>query len=133
MLPAERLACFPAPITLTGTFGCGGCGGDGGPIVEPGWLATQFGGANLRVRWGDEFEYQPVGMFFKPGGPAEPPEGSIVKVTVHVDDPAAGTCSFVWGMDEPPFTVPTEFAVPYCRERFVVDSYEIVGTDPKYP
>jgi hypothetical protein len=133
MLPSEWLACFDSPIVLKGTYGCGGCGGEGGPISKPNWLADTFEFTQLRVRWGDQFEYRPVGLHFKPSGPARPPEGSVIRVTVHVDDPAAQSCSFVWAIDDPPFTVPNEIGVAWCRERFVVDSYEIVGTDPKYP
>jgi hypothetical protein len=133
MLPAEWLACFDGPIVLQGTYGCGGCGGAGGPVGSPNWLADIFEFEQLHLNWSDSFSYRPIGLHFTPTGPAKPTEGSIIKVTVHVDDLAASTCTFVWGIDPPPFNVPELFAVAWCRERFVVDSYEVLGTDPAYP
>jgi hypothetical protein len=129
MLPSERLACFHKPIVLEGTYGCGGCGGTGGPASEPLWLADTFEFEQLRVRWGDAF--QPVGIHFPSSGPAAPKEGSIIRVTLHVDDPAAATCTFTWGMDLP-FVVPATTAINWCRERLVVDSYKVLGIDPNY-
>ena len=130
MLPSERLACFDDPIVLEGTYGCGGCGGTGGPIGEPAWLAETFEFQQIRVRWGDG--NRPVGLHFPPSGPATPTEGSIIRVTVHVDDPAAASCTFVWGLEDPPFTVPETMAISWCQQRLVVDSYEVLGTDPNY-
>jgi hypothetical protein len=40
---------------------------------------------------------------------------------------------FNWRLEEPEFVVPDETAIGWCRERFVVDSYEVIGTDPDYP
>lgn len=133
MLPAEWLACFDGPITIEGTFGCGGCGGTGGPRAEPSWLADPFEFDQIRVRWGDQFEYRPIGLHFPPTGQAKPPEGSIIRATVHVDDPAAQSCSFDYGLENPPFAEPTKIAILWCRERFVVESYSIIGVDSKYP
>lgn len=133
MLPSEWLACFDDPIVVEGTYGCGGCGGTGGPVAEPRWLTNTLHFEQLRVRWGDMYEYQPVGIHFSPTGPAAPPEGSIIRATLHVDDPAAAWCSFRWTIEDPPFTVSPEFSVGYCRERFVVDAYEVLGIDSNYP
>lgn len=133
MLEWETLACFDAPIEVEGTFGCGGCGGSGGPVASPTWLADAFNIGNLRIRWGDWTEYQPIAIFFKPDGPAAPPEGSVIRVTLHVDDPAAQTCSFDWVLEDPAFQVPKQTAVAWCRERFVVDAYTVMGSDPNYP
>jgi hypothetical protein len=130
MLPAERLACFHEPITLQGSFGCGGCGGAGGPQATPAWLATGFQTNNLRLHW-DMDEY-PISIFFKPSGPDEPPQGSIIRVTLHVDDPAAQKCEINWGLEEPPFEVAQKVAIAYCREQLVVDSYDNLGMDPDY-
>lgn len=131
MLPAERLACFEGPFELQGTFGCGGCGGSGGPNGRPQWLAPGWETNNLRIRWADGEE--PISIFFKPRGPEEPPAGSIIRVKVHVDDPAAVNCAIEWTIINPQVTIPDEIAIPYCRERIVVDSYEIVGEDPNFP
>lgn len=132
MLPPEWLACFDAPIVLRGTFGCGGCGGESDLISEPGWLAGPFEFDQLHVRWSDGFQHVSVPIHFKPEGPARPTEGSIIRVRVHVDDPAAQTCRFEWPSDNSSFMSPKEYAVSWCRERFVVDSYEVIGTDSKY-
>jgi hypothetical protein len=132
MLPAERLACFNKPIVLEGTFGCGGCGGTGGPTSKPTWLADTFEFVQMRVRWGAEPEFRPVGIHFPPAGLAAPKEGSIIRATVHVDDPAAATCTFTWAIDGPTFPVPTTTATNWCRERLVVDSYMVIGVDPNY-
>jgi hypothetical protein len=131
MLPSERLACFDEPIVVEGTYGCGGCGGAGGPIGEPAWLADTFEFQQIRVRWGDGFE--PVGIHFPPSGPTPPADGSIIRVTVHVDDPAASACTFLWGTEEPPFITPASMATEWCRQRLVVDSYEVIGTDTNFP
>jgi hypothetical protein len=132
MLPSERLACFHAPIVLEGTYGCGGCGGEGGPINSPAWLSDTFEFLQLHVRWGDQFEFRPIGIHFPPSGPAVPKDGSIIRATVHVDDPAAKTCKFNWTIDLP-FVVPAAAATAWCRERLVVDSYDVLGTDPSFP
>ena len=132
MLPAERLACFDGPIVVEGTYGCGGCGGTGGPDATPRWLAETFE-IPMRVRWGDDVEHYPVGVHFRPSGPTPPAEGSIIRATLVLDVPAAQGCSFVWRIEDPDFTVPEAYAVSWCRERFVVDSYEVMGTDPEYP
>jgi hypothetical protein len=133
MLPAERLGCFYSSIVLEGTFGCGGCGATGGPVAKPAWLADTFEFDQIRARWGDEFEFRPIGIHFPPNGPKKPPEGSVIRVTVHVDDPASTTCSFDWAIADPPYKVPESAAVAWCRERFVVEHYQVIGTDPSFP
>lgn len=133
MLPAERVACFDGQIVIEGTFGCGGCGGTGGPLGKPVWLADTFEFLNIRVSWTGDLANRPVGLHFKPSGPDVPAEGSIIRATLHVDDAVSQKCSFVWGIEDPAFTVPDYYAVAWCRERLVVDSYEILGTDADYP
>jgi hypothetical protein len=115
---------------LTGTFGCGGCGGAGGPVAKPYWLADLFEFDHFWVHWFED--EQPIALHFKPSGPAKPREGRIIRATVHVDDPAAQKCSYYYGIEEPPFQEPERLAIAWCRERFVVDSYEILGIDPLY-
>jgi hypothetical protein len=133
MLEWEWLECFDGPIVLEGTYGCGGCGGTTPAEAKPTWLADAMEIGDFRVRWGDAFEYQPVTLHFKPGGPDRPPEGSIIRATVHVDDPAATTCTFTWFDGETPFAVAKETATTWCRQRLVVDSYKVIGTDPDFP
>ena len=63
--------------------------------------------------------------------------GSIVRVTGHFSDPASTTCVLNgadWSTGEPlPAAGPDpRIAELYCREQFVVDAYEIIGTDPDF-
>jgi len=50
----------------------------------------------------------------------------------HFNDPASTTCVIsglgYQGAESPPGT-----AELYCREQFVVDGYEVIGTDPDFP
>jgi hypothetical protein len=130
MLPAERLACFGAPITLEGTFGCGGCGGTGPGEFKPAWLASpqifDFLSVDVTLQFG------PVALFFHPDGPAKPTPGAIIRAVVHIDDARSTRCSITLGPPSEPERVDERTAVLYCRERFVVDSYEVLGTDPNF-
>ncbi len=133
MLPAERLACFEdEPIVLRGTYGCGGgCGGTGAGTFEPEWLASPL-----------EFDYLsrepwtgngPLALHFAPSGPPRPEAGSIIRVTAHVDDPRAARCEIrTLGEGIDLVLMDAEFTLDYCRERLVVDSYEVLGTDPEF-
>jgi hypothetical protein len=131
MLPAERLACFGGPITLTGTFGCPGCGGAIVGTYKPDWLAIpvefDFLSVNPAERVG------PLAVRFAPNGPSRPPAGSRVTVTVHIDDRRSSRCQMVDGEGADAVTVDKRSAVLYCRERLVVDSVENQGADPSFP
>lgn len=132
MLPAERMSCFGAnPIVLEGTFGCGGCGAIVMGTFIPEWLATpvelDFLSFDPSVQFG------PLALRFPPDGPERPPAGSIIRVTVHVHDSRSSSCSIVDGEGADAVTVNTETAELFCRERLVVDSFEILGTDPRFP
>ena len=133
MLAAERLACFEGQIVLQGTFGCPGCGGATTLIAEPEWLAASMEMSYLSADVSEQLG--PLALHFAPDGPARPPDGSIIRVTVHVDDAAATTCKMHWGelpKGDPGRVVPAATAVLTCRERLVVDSVEILGTDPDF-
>lgn len=134
MLPAERLACFGGPIVLEGTFGCGGCGGAHPGEFRPAWLADSL---NFNFLSEDVTErFGPLAVRFAPSGPARPADGSIIRVTLHVDDARAARCRISeLGSGETSdvlIAVPQETAVYYCREQLVVDSYEVLGTDPDF-
>jgi len=121
----ERLACFgDRPLTITGTYGCPVCGSYIPGSYEPNWLASP---QNLNyVGWP-----QALTLHFRPeAGLDAPPHASIVRVTGHFNDPASTTCVMVPG--EPPMPVDPVTAELYCREQFVVDAYEIIGTDPDF-
>lgn len=132
MLPAERLACFGEPIVLEGTFGCGGCGGTAPGEWKPGWLASPLEFDFLSVNPNERFG--PLALHFAPNGPDRPAAGSIIRVTVHVDDQRATRCTLselAETGDLAPIDART--AVLWCRERLVVDSYDVIGTDPDFP
>jgi hypothetical protein len=134
MLAAERLACFEGSIVLEGTFGCGGCGGTSTLVAKPEWLASGSEFSFLSVKASEQVG--PLVIHFSPDGPAAPDDGTIIRATMHLDDPASTTCSMHWAdvpKGDPARVVPPATAIPTCRERLVVDSYETLGTDPDFP
>lgn len=138
LTPYERVACFgDETLTLEGTYGCPFCDSLTQPYVtDPAWLAEWTLYLDMLVpSWG---EYPPF-----PGSivMATPPDvepigpdrrGSVLRVTGHFDDPRSADCSITpepaAGAD-PPHEEAVEW---YCRERFVVESWEAIGTDPAY-
>ena len=127
MLSAERLACFAGPIVLEGTYGCPSCGAELTGDFKPIWLNYPQSLEFLSVDVHDQVG--PIILRFPPAGPTNPAGGSIIRVTVHVDDPKAVGCSIKLG-GQP--AVPAATAVLYCREQLVVESYEVIGTDPDF-
>ena len=142
MLDSELLACFgDETIVLEAVFGCGGCGGYAPGSMEPAWLAHPYGltfgilsvAPLTRDRWAALVGHAP------PEGPTAPPVGSIIRVRGHFDDARAGECRITlpmpWDRSDNPelFPVAQANATLYCRQRFVVESYEILGTDPDFP
>ena len=128
----DRLACFgDHPLNVVGTYGCGGCGGTQAGTYEPFWLAAPVRTDYLWVESG-------VGGTFHlhvapDSGLAFPPEGSIVRVTGHFNDPASATCAVSVFDGEQVRAVDPRTADLYCREQFVVDAFEIIGSDPAFP
>ena len=124
MLAAERLACFGGgPIVLEGTFGARTAAPSSRVTSIPSGYDPQsldFLSVNASQDIG------PVVLRFPPDGPGRPAGGSIIRVTVHVDDPAADGCSITIQGEAP---VPPATAELYCREQLVVDSYEVIGMD----
>lgn len=123
----ERLACFGnRSLTFTGTYGCPVCGAFEPGTYEPGWLASP---ENLNyLGWPDILT-----LHFAPeDGLDAPANGSIVRVTGHFNDPASATCMIGPPAGEPGPNVDPVMAELYCREQFVVDAYEIIGTDPDF-
>ena len=132
MLSAERLACFGGgSIVLEGVYGCPVCGATLPPTVEPLWLAYPEALSFLSVE--PSVEIGPVVLRFPPDGPDDPAQGSIIRVTVHVDDPAASTCKGSSpNTSDDLVPVPPATMVLYCREQLVVESYEVIGMDADF-
>ena len=131
MLPAERIGCFNAPFVLEGTYGCGGCGGAVAGVYEPDWLASPMQFGFLSVDPNEQLG--PLAVSFQPGRLPELAAASIVRMTVHVNDPLSDTCKMSELDGEKLVPIHHDTAVFYCRERVVVDSYEVIGTDPDFP
>jgi len=138
MLPAERLDCFgDRPIELEGTFGCAGCSVEISGKYEPSWLTYPA----PDLLWEQPMEDpEPIRLRFRPSGPDLPAQGSIIRVRGHFGDDAALQCSlatfYPWDRfaDDPPLhEVAAVVARRLCRQEFVVDSYEVTGTDPDFP
>ena len=126
----ELLACYWGnPLTLTGTYGCGACGGSAAGTFEPAWLAYPINATFLSVK--PEVSLGPLTLNFAPdSGILPPPDGSTVRVTGHLNDPASATC--VMGLAGE-IEANRRMAELFCRERFVVDALEVTGTDPDFP
>jgi hypothetical protein len=73
----------------------------------------------------------PLAGRIAPDGPAQPEQGAIVRAVGHFDDPAAAGCSVAPG--EPPVPLDGAAAALYCREQFVFEALEVIGTDPDFP
>ncbi len=128
MLSAERLACFGGgPIVLEGTYGCPACGAELIGDFEPIWL--NYPQSLDFLSGGDPVDIGSVILRFRPDGPDNPAQGSIIRVTLHVDDPASSGCSITIEDQAP---TPKATAVLYCREQLVVDSFEVLGMDPDF-
>lgn len=128
MLSAERLACFGGgPIVLEGTYGCPDCGAEAMGVFEPLWLSYPQPLDLLSVDLPEQLG--PVALRFPPDGPERPAQGSILRATVHVDDPASAGCAITF-QDQAP--APAATAILYCREQLVVDSYVVLGMNPDF-
>ena len=75
----------------------------------------------------------PLTLRFAPDGPPRPDAGSIIRVTAHVNDARSARCT-IKELGEGDSLVPVDpaTAVTVCREQLVVDSYEVLGTDPEF-
>jgi hypothetical protein len=132
MLPAERLACFGAPISLSGTYGCPGCDGGAAGTYKPAWLAYPLSFDLLSVN--PAVQAGPLTVRFPPDGPPQPSVGSRVNVTVHVDDPRSTSCTMAEVADSgAPVAIDKRTAVFLCRERLVIDLIQVLGPDPSFP
>ena len=134
LLGTEQLACFGgSAIALEGVYGCGGCGGFTAGEFSPRWLTHPFVAEQLSVD--PPADWAHVILRIRPDGPEKPEQASIVRVIGHFDDPASERCELAVSVDgtEALVRVPERFAVAVCRQEFVLESYEVLGTDPDFP
>jgi hypothetical protein len=133
--PLERLACYgDRTLTLEGVVWQPCCGWVGPFLYEPDWLSWPSYGVYL----------QPVGEALHSGGMGIrldtsagfkwPAYADIIRVTGHVDDPAASSCTIKveeWAAQQDPNLAVDPEQLAYapigCRTEFVVDSMEVLG------
>lgn len=138
LTPYERVACFgDETLTIEGTFGCPYCDSLVHPYrTEPAWLAEWTLHLDMLVpSWSTYPPFPGSIVLTTPPGvrPLEPGDrGSIMRVTGHFDDEHATTCTITPQAEAGPELVNEEAAEWYCRERFVVESWTVIGTDPAY-
>jgi hypothetical protein len=141
MAPWDRLACVGGrKLTLEVTYGCGVCDAlavDG--TFEPGWLASHVNPIMSvlsppgRVQ---AIDVSPVVAVVPPDATQLTPDhrGLVVRVTGHFNDPRAADCVIDPGASgEDGGSVDDAAAEWYCRELFVVETWEAAGPDPDYP
>jgi hypothetical protein len=127
LTPWGRLVCLDsAPFDVQGTYGCESC--DDEPLnAEPGWLADLA----LHNVLAGQYSYYPFIRIAIPPDLAPPQDRDVIRATLRVDDASARSCTY---MPEPDDTgalleldpIAIQF---YCRERLVLDSFEVLGTD----
>lgn len=124
MLSSEQLECFGADsIVVDGTFSCAGCEEPG--TGEPAWLVGSSGGrlSEPSVQGGGRLV-----LHFPPSVQA-PEEDERIRVIGHFDDPLASTCRITVGG----FPTAKEVADQFCRQQFVVESFELVSVEEAPP
>ena len=102
---------------------------------EPPWLASPNNLDYLSIGWSSGLNLSQLILHFPPAeGFDRPPNASILQVTGHFSDPASSTCTIKPTMDGFPAGAEVDpvMAELYCREQFVVDAYEIIGSDPDF-
>jgi hypothetical protein len=127
LTPWERLVCIGnGSVTIEGRAGCDGCGGVVAGASPP-WLADL---TQLEYVASEGNFYPAVGFAVPPHAKA-PDDHDVVRVTLHVDDPAAGSCAFNPPSDSEPAAYDYDPAAVelFCRERLVLDSFKLTGHD----
>lgn len=136
LTPYERVACLgDRTITLQGTYGCPYCDSLAYPgTFEPSWLALYLLEMNLLTPGWAAYPPFPgaVTVVTAPDVPPFSPEarGSVLRVTGHFSDARSSECVMAPGEPGAEDASHDEAAEWYCRERFVVESWEVVGDDP---
>jgi len=136
LAPLEWLSCYGhTEIVVSGRLAYVEYPDEAGPIAySPYWLASPYSPAYLRPDSGGsvaEFRARPA------SGPDEvPPQGEVVRVTGHFEDPDAPSCrasvneaywDAVGQSPQPVQLVDPARLVLDCRARFVWTDYEVIG------
>jgi hypothetical protein len=141
MLPSELAGCFgSATITIDGTLTCGPCEWIGPPqTFEPRWLADESPAhltiAHSGAHYGLQLHVPPE---VAPNGIDELIEkqlelGSLLRVVGHVSDARSADCEITLYVDDDTTNRLDDFSAEMvCRQHFVVESYEVIGTDSDY-
>lgn len=137
----ERVACVgDEPIGLIGTIGCPYCDSLSHPGTwEPGWLAGYFRLPDMfTASWEGFSATEAWPPFIILAWPPEQPKpgddirGSTMRVTGHFADARSADCVIASDVDGEVVASDPEAAEWYCRTLFVVESWEILGTDPHF-
>ena len=100
---------------------------------KPEWLASYLNPMSPLSPVGQvqEVGVEPIVLAFPPAVAKPEPRmsGSVMRIAGHFNDRRSADC--VVG-DESGLSDESA-AEWYCRERFVVDQWEVIGTDPDYP
>jgi hypothetical protein len=132
----ERLSCLgDQQITVEGTYGCGGCGGLAPGTFEPEWLAHPLNFHAFSPPWADRpAVVEGMTLSIPPDVPplGSDQAGSVLRVRGHFNDPRSTECSIAPGEPGAERAADELAAEWYCRLQFVVESWEVVGTDPDY-
>jgi hypothetical protein len=123
--PWARLVCLRGgPIRAEGTFGCDTCIEPAGGAT-PGWLADVMQQPPIA----GQYWYLPyVQVAVSPGAPV-PENRDILRATLRVDDPAAATCTYASDGTSSEFEYDPIAVETFCRERLVLNAFEVIGTD----
>lgn len=133
----ERVACLgDRSVTYEGTYSCPQCDSLAHPYdMEPEWLAAW----RLNLEWfgpgWDEPSAGRIVVVTPPDVPAigETERGQILRVTGHFNDRRAAECTITPLAAAGPAAAPHPEATEwYCRSRFVVERWEVIGTDPAF-
>lgn len=128
----ERVACAGnRSLTLEGVFEICYEGGHYPYAFDPAYLAVPDNCANLVLDEIDASGYPSRGgslpMGIPPSLAGEQPErGNVLRVTGHFDDLASSTCTATPAGDFESDVDPAFLAL-FCRERFVVETLEVIG------
>jgi len=127
MLGSEQVACLGSEsLTLEGVYGCEGCGGAVAGTFEPEWLASPLESGFLSTSLVDPAAA--LSLHFAPAGPEPPAQRTRIRVRGHFSDDRSTTCRISeLGEGDAPVPVSNAAAEQWCRTKFVVESYEVIG------